>query len=169
MSPRRAEPGRRRLLAGLGLALGLALSGAAARAAECDAGQVWLKGAWGETRFSVELADTAAERARGLMHRESLPRGAGMLFVYEHPQRTAFWMKNTLIPLDMIFADRSGVVVHVHHEAVPGDLTPISGGDAVFAVLEINGGLARRYGIAEGTVLRHPAFAGGPAAWPCAE
>jgi uncharacterized membrane protein (UPF0127 family) len=135
--------------------------------ADCAPGQVHLRGDWGETRFTIELADTPEERAQGLMFRESLPRGAGMLFVYERPQRARFWMKNTLIPLDMIFADPTGVVTAVHHRAVPGDLTGIDGGDGVLAVLEINGGLAETYGIEPGTVLRHPAFSGGPPAWPC--
>ncbi len=135
--------------------------------AACRADQVQLRGDWGEIRFGVELAQTDETRSRGLMFRESLPRGAGMLFVYDAPQPAAFWMKNTLIPLDMIFTDRAGVVTRVHSNAIPGDLTPIDGGSAVFAVLEINGGLARSYGIAAGSQMRHPVFAGGPAVWPC--
>ncbi len=148
-------------------ALAILLLGAGPALAECRADQVELRGDWGQAQFSIELADTPQARGRGLMFRETLPRGAGMLFVYERPQRAAFWMKNTLIPLDMIFADRSGRVTRVHGGAVPGDLTPIDGGAGVFAVLEINGGLAARYGIAPGTVMRHPVFSGGPAAWPC--
>lgn len=139
-----------------------------ALAADCQSDQVWLRGTWGQAKFAIEIADTPQERSQGLMYRDSLPRQAGMLFVYDAPVRASFWMKNTRIPLDMVFADRSGRVVHVHHGAVPGDLTPIEGGDAVFAVLEINAGLARRYGIAEGSHMRHPVFAGGPAVWPCA-
>jgi uncharacterized membrane protein (UPF0127 family) len=76
-------------------------------------------------------------------------------------------MKNTLIALDILFADSGGRVTRVHHMAQPGDLTAIDGGTAVRAVLEIGGGLARRYGIEAGSDLRHPAFADGPAAWPC--
>ncbi len=135
--------------------------------AQCQVDQTRLRGDWGELRFFVELADTEESRAKGLMFRESMPQSAGMLFVYERPQPSAFWMKNTLIPLDMIFMDRSGTVTRVHSNAIPGDLTPIPGGDAVFAVLEINGGLAKRYGISEGSQMQHPAFDGGPAAWPC--
>jgi uncharacterized membrane protein (UPF0127 family) len=118
-------------------------------------------------RFTVEVADDAAERAQGLMNRPSMPRGAGMLFVYERPQRAVFWMKNTLIPLDMIFADPSGTVTRVHENAVPLDETGIDGGDGVRFVLEINGGLARRLGIGPGTVLRHPAVPQDGAAWRC--
>ena len=135
--------------------------------AVCAEDQVDLRGDWGSARFSVELADDAEERSRGLMFRESLPQSAGMLFVYPQPQHARFWMKNTLIPLDMVFADARGIVTRVHSQAIPGDLTPIDGGPGVYAVLEINAQLAERYGIAPGTVMRHPVFEGGPAAWPC--
>lgn len=101
------------------------------------------------------------------MFRESLPQRAGMMFIFDPPQPVAFWMKNTLIPLDMIFLDRSGSVVHVHSNAIPGDLTPIEGGDSVYAVLEINAGLAERYLITPGTQMRHEVFSQGPAIWPC--
>jgi len=133
----------------------------------CNPDALGVRGDWGQAAFNIEVADTAQERARGLMFRETMPRGAGMLFVYEAPQPASFWMKNTLIELDMLFADKTGRIIHVHHRAIPGDLTPITGGRAVYAVLEINGGLARRYGIATGSLMRHPAFAQGPAAWPC--
>jgi len=150
------------------LALALILICAASGAwAQCRADRVELRGDWGQLGFDVEIADNPDERSRGLMYRKSLARGAGMLFVYEHPQPVSFWMKNTLIPLDMLFLDRQGVVRRVHSDAKPRDLTPIEGGEGIFAVLEINAGLARRYGIGPGTVMRHPVFAEGPAAWPC--
>ena len=141
--------------------------GASVSAGECRDDQVELRGDWGQARFTIELADDAEERAQGLMHRESLPQSAGMLFVYPEERTVGFWMKNTLIPLDMIFLDATGTVVRVHHMAVPHDETPIMGGNNVRAVLEINGGLARRLGIVEGSELRHPAFAPERAAWPC--
>ena len=139
----------------------------AAVAQECRDDTVYLKGDWGQARFSVEIADDNRERAQGLMHREHLPSAAGMLFVYERPQTLSFWMRNTLIPLDLIFIDQSGTVQHVHHSAQPLDETPIPGGDNLTHVLEINGGLAQAMGIAEGTVLRHPTFSPGSAQWPC--
>lgn len=117
--------------------------------------------------FAIEIADTPRERSLGLMHRKSMARRAGMLFVYETPQPASFWMKNTLIELDMLFADKTGRITRIHHRAIPGDLTPVSGGQEVYAVLEINGGLARSYGITAGSVLQHPVFAQGPPAWPC--
>ncbi|PZX13792.1 hypothetical protein LX81_03127 [Palleronia aestuarii] len=135
--------------------------------AECAPGVVELRGDWGAARFHVELADDDAERARGLMHRESLAAGRGMLFVYDRPQRTSFWMRNTLIPLDIIFADAEGVVTRVHENAVPLDETPIPGGDAVQSVLEINGGLSRKIGIGPGTELRHAALPQDGSAWSC--
>jgi uncharacterized membrane protein (UPF0127 family) len=100
------------------------------------------------------------------MFRESLPREAGMLFLYEYPQQLSFWMRNTLIELDMIFLRPDGVVAHVHERAQPLDETPITGGRGLVAVLEVNGGLAREMGIVPGVALRHPFF-GDRAAWPC--
>ncbi len=135
--------------------------------AECASDRVDLRGDWGQARFTVELADEPAERSQGLMNRPSMPSGSGMLFIYERPQRAVFWMKNTLIPLDMIFMDATGTVTRIHENAIPLDETGIDGGGAVLAVLEINGGLAGRLGISEGTLLRHPALDQGTAAWPC--
>lgn len=135
--------------------------------AECRDDRVELRNDQTEIRFDIELAQTPQERSRGLMFRDHLPNRAGMLFVFDPPQPVAFWMKNTLIPLDMIFTDRSGTVTHVHEGAIPGDLTPIEGGDSVYTVLEINAGLAARYAIRPGTQLRHEVFSQGPAIWPC--
>jgi uncharacterized membrane protein (UPF0127 family) len=134
--------------------------------AECSLTHADLRGAWGSARFTLEIADDAAERARGLMNRDSMPVSAGMLFIYPAPQRVSFWMENTLIPLDMIFLGPHGRVLKVHENARPLDRTPIDGGPGVLAVLEINGGLARRLGIGPGSEMRHPAFGPG-AAWPC--
>jgi len=139
---------------------------AGAASAECSDDTLALRGAFGTARFTVEIADDGAERARGLMFVEDLPASAGMLFVYDSPGPQSFWMKNTLIPLDMLFIRPDGTVQHVHENAVPGDLTPITGGDGVLAVLEINGGLAGQLGIEAGAEVRHPAFGAG-AAWPC--
>jgi len=159
----RAEPVLAWLIAAL-----LVLAGGGVRADDqCAMDRVGLRGDWGQAWFSIELAGTEAERARGLMHRDALPRMAGMLFVYDPPTRASFWMKNTLIPLDMLFVGPDGTVQHVHHNARPGDLSPVTGGDNIRAVLEINGGLARRYGIGAGSQLRHSFFSDGPAAWPC--
>jgi uncharacterized membrane protein (UPF0127 family) len=135
--------------------------------AACSESAVDLRGDWGSARFTVEVADDAAERAQGLMNRPSMPRSAGMLFLYEAPQRATFWMRNTLIPLDMIFMDPTGTVTRIHENAVPLDETTIDGGPGVQAVLEINGGLARAIGIDVGSELRHPGLDQSVAAWPC--
>lgn len=160
------------LMQGIALALGLGLALVAGSAPEaraetgpCSPGHVDLRWQGGQARFNVEVADDEAERSRGLMFRESMPRSSGMLFVYPSPRQATFWMKNTLIPLDMIFADEAGRVTRVHENAVPQDITTIDGGPGVRFVLEINGGLARRLGIAEGAEMRHPAI--DDAVWPC--
>ncbi|SDW37786.1 hypothetical protein SAMN05444358_101668 [Ruegeria halocynthiae] len=142
------------------------LSGGVAQA-ECRLDRVELRNDLAQIRFDIELALTHEDRSRGLMFRESMPGRSGMLFVFDPPQPVAFWMKNTLIPLDMIFVDRAGTVTRVHEGAIPGDLSPIEGGDSVYAVLEINAGLAERYGIRAGTQMRHEVFSQGPAIWPC--
>ena len=149
----------------LALALTLALP-TAGPAADCAPDRLDLRGPWGQAQFSVELADDPAERAQGLMMRETLPRMTGMLFVYERPQPVAFWMKNTLIPLDMLFADSTGTVRRIHRRAVPLDETPIPGGQDIQYVLEINGGMADLLGLTPGSEIRHPAI-GPDAAWPC--
>jgi uncharacterized membrane protein (UPF0127 family) len=135
----------------------------------CRDDVVDLRGDWGQARFTVEVADTDEERALGLMNREKMARGAGMLFVYPEPRTASFWMRNTLIPLDMIFMDRTGTVQKVHANARPLDETPIPGGDDVLLVLEINGGLSKTFGIGPGTELRHPDVPQEAAAWPCGQ
>lgn len=134
--------------------------------AECSETRVSLRGDWGTASFSVEIADDDAERAQGLMHRTSMPKSHGMLFVYEEEQpRVSFWMRNTLIPLDLLYIDTDGIVQEIH-TALPLDETPIPSSGPRLAVLEINGGLARAMGMTAGTQIQHPAF-GADAAWSC--
>mgnify|MGYP005997755865 CR=1 FL=1 len=137
--------------------------------AQCRDDLVELRGPWGTTQFKVEIADTAQERAKGLMHREALPRGAGMLFVFQRPAKLAFWMRNTLIELDLLFVDETGRISHIHHRAQPLDETLIPSKGKALAVLEINGGLASLYGITAGSEMRHEVFEQAFAAWPCAQ
>lgn len=133
----------------------------------CRPDQVLLRGDWGQARFRVEVADDGKERAQGLMFRDSMATGAGMLFVYPRPQvAISFWMKNTRIPLDIIFLDETGTVQRIAHSAIPYDETPLPGGGGIQYVLEVNGGLAKAMGIAKGTQLQHPAI-GASAVWPC--
>jgi uncharacterized membrane protein (UPF0127 family) len=151
----------------LGAAVILALAGQGAFGA-CAPGSVELRSPTGAAmRFSVELADTEAERATGLMNRDKMATAAGMLFVYEAPHHVYFWMKDTLIPLDMVFADARGQVTSVHSGAVPMDETPIDGGAGVSYVLEINGGLAARLGLDAGAMMRSDLIDQAQAVWPC--
>ncbi len=161
-------PLSRRVLSGAVAAV-MMFAGGLVRAGEddCAPDRIDLRGPWGTARFTVEVADDPQEQARGLMFRRELARDAGMLFVYPAPRRAYFWMKNTLIPLDMLFIDRLGRVRLVHENARPHDETPVDGGADVLMVLEINGGLARELGITPGSQVRHPALAGQPALWPC--
>lgn len=134
----------------------------------CAPDAVELRGDWGQARFAVDVANSPDERSQGLMNVGSMATMAGMLFVYEHPQRVGFWMRNTLIPLDMLFMTADGVVQRIHENAIPHHETVIPGGrDDIQFVLEVNGGLAARLGITPGTQLRHPSIPQGAAAWPC--
>ena len=135
--------------------------------ATCADDRLSIQGDWGQASFAIEVADDGAERSQGLMHVESMPRNAGMLFVYDHPQTVAFWMKNTLIPLDMIFIDETGTVSRVHQNAIPHDETSIFGGNQIQFVLEINGGLSSIFGIGPGDQIQHPAIDETIAVWPC--
>lgn len=106
-----------------------------------------------EMCFVVEVVDTPQEREKGLMFREELDKNKGMLFIFEEEGNYPFWMKNTLIPLDMIWISQSGDVVHVVYNSQPckADPCPLieTNGTAKY-VLEINGGLASKYGIEAG-------------------
>jgi uncharacterized membrane protein (UPF0127 family) len=155
-----------RRVAQLALLCGLGLAGGPGWAA-CRDDQVELRWQGGSARFTVEVADDPGERAQGLMGREKMASSAGMLFVYERPEHVGFWMKNTLLPLDMVFVGPDGVVTAVHSNAVPLDETPIDGGPGVQFVLEINGGLAERLGIAPGAEMRSPAVDPAQAVWSC--
>lgn len=111
-------------------------------------------------RFDVEIARSAEQLAFGLMFRSSLPRNAGMLFDYGRPQRVSMWMKNTLIPLDMIFIDAQGRIVTIAERAVPRSLRTINSGKVVRGVLELNGGTVSRLKIRVGDIVRHDIFEG---------
>ena len=141
---------------------------ATAASAVCAPDAVELRWQGGSARFSVELADTPALRELGLMNRAHMASSAGMLFEYQTTEHAHFWMKNTLIPLDMIFADPSGRVTKVHADAVPNDETPIDGGENVLYVLEINGGLAKRLGLVAGAEMKSAVMDQSLAVWTCA-
>jgi len=152
----------------LSLFLSAILAGAPVAASVCAEDRVDIRSGGSTASFSVEVADTPEARAQGLMNRPEMPAFSGMLFVYERPQPVSFWMKNTLIPLDMLFADETGTVQRIHAEATPLSTESIPGGQGIKLVLEINGGMAETLGLTPGAELRHPAIAQDVAAWPCA-
>lgn len=115
----------------------------------------------GRYTFTVEIADTPDKRSQGLMFRESMAEDAGMLFTFERDQIASFWMKNTEIPLDMLFIARDGRIADMHRNAQPHSLRSIRSKMPVFAVLEINAGLTSRLGIRVGDRIEHPAFEAG--------
>lgn len=108
--------------------------------------------------FSVELATTEAEREKGLMYRKSLPEGQGMLFDFQRDQEVGFWMKNTYIPLDMIFIRGDGRILRIAENTEPLSERIVSSNGPVRAVLEVIGGTARKLGIAPGDRVAHPIF-----------
>ncbi|WP_150290659.1 DUF192 domain-containing protein [Sphingobium estronivorans] len=101
-------------------------------------------------RFSVEVARTEQEQEQGLMFRKSLAPDSGMLFPMDPPRTASFWMKNTLIPLDMLFIHTDGSIAFLKANAVPYSREPVSAGVPVAAVLELAGGRAAQLGIREG-------------------
>lgn len=113
----------------------------------------------GRHDVKVELAMTEKQMAVGLMNRTEMAADAGMLFWFGKDEReTSFWMKNTYIPLDMLFIHADGTIARIHENARPLDETSIPSGGPVAAVLEINGGLSAKYGIKPGGTVHHPLF-----------
>jgi hypothetical protein len=110
--------------------------------------------------FKVEVASSPDERAQGLMFRRTLAPDAGMLFDFGRTEPVAMWMKNTLIPLDMLFIASDGAVVNIAQRTVPGSLTPIPSAKPVRFVLELAGGTTARLGIKPGDKVLHPLFDG---------
>ncbi len=128
--------------------------------ATCDAADESLEivTATGSHRFQIEVARTERERQLGLMNRRSMPQNHGMLFLFPAEQPISMWMKNTYIPLDMIFVSRKGSVTGVAQDAVPMSEAIIPSGPPAYAVIELNAGAARAMGLAVGDQVRHPSF-----------
>jgi uncharacterized membrane protein (UPF0127 family) len=122
-------------------------------------GEITINAFSGPQRFQIEIARDAQSIAQGLMFRRHLPERQGMLFDFGREGLVAMWMKNTLIPLDMLFIAGDGRIKRIHEQAKPGDLTPIPSGALVRAVLEINGGLSSKLGLKAGDLVVHPIFA----------
>ncbi|HEX6859537.1 MAG TPA: DUF192 domain-containing protein [Caulobacteraceae bacterium] len=112
----------------------------------------------GVRHFRVEIADEPAERERGLMFRSVMADDEGMLFDFHKPQPLAFWMKNTLIPLDMIFIGADGRIINIAENTRPYSLDPVPSAGPALAVLEIGGGLSAEMGIRPGDKVLHRIF-----------
>jgi len=110
----------------------------------------------GEYPFAVEVVDTPEKRAEGLMFRQSLAPDAGMLFDFKETREVSFWMRNTFIPLDMVFIAADGTVESIHVNARPHDPTSIPSGAPVQYVLEIPGGRSAEIGLKPGDKAEHP-------------
>jgi uncharacterized protein len=123
---------------------------AAASALAGEKGTIVFKTETGEHSFDIEVMTTMAERAKGLMFRRSLPAKSGMLFVYDRPQAATMWMKNTYIPLDMVFIAEGGEVHRIEANTEPFSTAIISSEGDIIAVLELNAGEAARIGLKRG-------------------
>lgn len=117
---------------------------------------VWIETRGGGIAFEIEVADAPEIISTGLMWRTELPENRGMLFLFDPPRRASFWMKNTLISLDMIFIDEDGRVHRIEHETEPLSLKSIPSGAPVRAVLEIAAGVADKAGVRPGDRVHHP-------------
>ena len=110
--------------------------------------------------FTIELAATDEERSKGLMFRRELPEGRGMLFDFKQDMNVTMWMKNTYIPLDMIFIRADGRIQRIAENTEPESTKIIAAGAPVRAVLEVIGGTAKKLGIKAGDRVAHPLFRG---------
>jgi uncharacterized membrane protein (UPF0127 family) len=112
----------------------------------------------GPQKFSIELALSDAQMEQGLMFRRSMAPDAGMLFDFKHPTNVTMWMKNTVIPLDMLFLDASGKIIDTHERAVPYSTDIIASAVPSRYVIELNGGTVARLGIKLGDQVTSPYF-----------
>ena len=112
----------------------------------------------GSHAFSVEVARTDADRTQGLMYRRSMPQDHGMLFNFGEPQPITMWMKNTYLPLDMVFIRADGTIARIARNTEPLSTRISPSGEPVPAVLELNAGVTARLGIEPGDRVEHPLF-----------
>jgi len=131
---------------------------AAGRAAAAEEGTLEIATKSGVRVFAVELAVTDEERGQGLMFRKQLPEGRGMLFDFKQEQPVSMWMKNTYIPLDMLFITGDGRIARIAENTEVLSERVISSGVPVLAVLEVIAGTASKFGIAPGDRVAHPIF-----------
>lgn len=149
-----------RLAAGAGLALILLVPLQEGLAAET--GTLVLETDSGSHRLTIELARTPQEQRLGLMYRRSLPADGGMLFLYDRPQPVTMWMRNTLIPLDMVFIGADARVHRIENHTEPFSTEIISSEGEVQAVLELNAGKASAIGLKTGDKVKYPGLGQAP-------
>ena len=133
-----------------------------AKAQTLPTSSLTIQSAEGSHPFTVELAESASQRAIGLMHRNILAPDRGMLFDFHVEQPEQFWMRNTFIPLDMLFSRATGEIVFIAAETIPHSDKPVGPTRPVRAVLEVPGGTAKRLGIKVGDTVRHEIFGNPP-------
>lgn len=109
--------------------------------------------------YQIEVARTPSQMQRGLMFRDTLPEDRGMLFIYKPERRARMWMKNTILPLDMLFIDAKGEIINIARNTTPYSLDTIDAGGEVRGVLELNAGQADKHGIVIGDTVKHTVFA----------
>ncbi len=109
-------------------------------------------------RFEVEIANTPTTRSIGMMYRQDMPKNTGMLFIFDQEQQATMWMKNTFLPLDMLFIRNDGTIIHIHRNATPHSTERISSPAPVIAVLELFGGVTQTLGINTGDRVSGPAW-----------
>ena len=112
----------------------------------------------GKHIIAIEVAKTKAEQMKGLMFRQTMPRHHGMLFIFNNEKTVSMWMKNTYIPLDMIFVSKTGLVTDIAHDTTPLSEEIINSAGPAYAVIEVNAGVAREFDVVPGSQVQHPAF-----------
>lgn len=128
----------------------------AGHALASDANRLDIETRSGTHSFTVELALNNEQRATGLMHRKQMDEDAGMLFRFDQLRPVMMWMKNTYIPLDMIFILPDGSVADIHYNAVPHSEDIIQSSEPVLYVLEVNAGVAEKIDLRRGDMVKHP-------------
>ena len=120
--------------------------------------EIWIETQTTREHFVVEVAVTPKQRQQGLMFRAKMPRDMGMLFNFGDEIRLAMWMKNTLIPLDMLFVNKNGTIHRIVQNTIPLSLQTIAGGGPTLAVIELNAGVTQQLGIKSGDKVIHEIF-----------
>ena len=148
-----------------GTAYGLIAALTAGQAIACSDHTIDIRTSAGISTYSIEIADDASERAQGLMFREEMARDHGMYFVYPTGRPVAFWMKNTPLPLDIIYINERGIICSIAADTTPFSEEALPSSCAAQTVLELNAGEAKSAGIRVGAPVRHPAVVN--PAWKC--